>query len=141
MTKEQIDSLSPEEKRQRIGLLCGAKEWPYSMNSEQKVVSFTKPTEKEEIWLWGRDLGSLLPDYLNSADAAVQLCNFAASKGWNCEMNQGLNACWECIFKRRTTERTETTREAYGGGLWEEHYFPADTLPEAICGAFLMLPA
>ena len=78
-----------------------------------------------------------IPNYPKDPSAAATLCDHLAELGWRCEMNQGLDKTWECIFKRPTQERSDTTREDSNGTLWEEHYHPADTLAEAICGAFL----
>lgn len=155
MNKKQLDKMTPEEKQIAIAEICG---WKYMKRVGDTSIFLFPPNPK--VWknracTWTEQVVGIFeecdkpqcktitfaktcPDYLNSADAAVQLCDFAASKGWTCELNQGLNTCWECFFKRRTTERTETTREEFDGSLWEEHYFPADTLSEAISGAFLL---
>lgn len=155
MTTEQLDEMTDHEKRIAIGQICGLSTearplWDcdclnfrgtnYKTEAEARasMANWCKSPEDGVVWKNGQEWSDFFPDYLNSADAAVQLCDFAASKGWTCELNQGLNTCWECFFKRRTTERTETTREEFDGSLWEEHYFPADTLSEAISGAFLL---
>lgn len=69
-----------------------------------------------------------LPDWMGDLNAAIQLCDKLAEEGWRCEINNGLDKTWECIFSKTPTRRPDRTIE---------HYHPAGTLAEAICGAFL----
>lgn len=81
------------------------------------------------------------PNYLSDLNAAASLCDLLADQGWQCEANNGLNKSWECIFFREATENTRPEnkgkRQEYDLVDSEEHYCAADTLAEAICGAFL----
>lgn len=65
-----------------------------------------------------------LPRYLNDANAALTLCDVLAEKGWNCELNNGLDKTWECCFFRHDKKETM-------------HYAPGNTLPLAIVNTFL----
>jgi hypothetical protein len=76
MTKEQIDSMSPEEKRKSIGTICG---WTFhkcdlAPNGGGEVyesfwvrpgIDYQTLTAEDICWREGRSL----PDYLNSLDA------------------------------------------------------------------------
>lgn len=66
-----------------------------------------------------------VPDWTLDLNAAVSLCDHAAQDGIRCELNNGLDETWECVFKNEAH-----TRSAYGAG---------DTLAEAICESFLRL--
>lgn len=64
--------------------------------------------------------GKRLPDYPRDLNEAIKLCDRLTGIGWSCEIHQGRDAPWLCIFSRD-----------------EMHRHAADSLAEAICGAFL----
>jgi len=82
-----------------------------------------------------------LPDYLNDLNACAKLCERLAELGWRCELNNGLDNTWECIFFRKRSESTKPEnqgeRREFDPPFSEEHYCPANTMAEAICGAAL----
>jgi hypothetical protein len=80
----------------------------------------------------------MMPDYLNDLNAALTLIDFLAEYGWRCNLANGLDQTWECEFMREPSDNTPYELiGVHQGETFEIHYAPADTMPLAICQAFL----
>lgn len=80
------------------------------------------------------------PDYPSDLNAAIELIDFLADRGWHCRLGNGLDKTWECEFYRDATENTneDDIGTILGCDLPQEiHYQSADTLAEAIARAFV----
>lgn len=141
--------MTPEAQRIAIAEACGWKWYsrpasgPWAANPHRalyhpilsaELVSTLQPatmTERQcnDLFIWRE---GFIPDYLNDLNAAIQLCDELAGKGWNCELNNGLDKTWECEFVKHSDESNATIGERS-----KRHYGAADKLSAAICDAFL----
>lgn len=125
-------TMTPEEQRIAIAEACG---WTEIKVHDNGYMTGTRPRQEME------DAPQLLmgvPHYPKDANAALQLCDRLAAKGWNCELSQGTDKTWECTFKRIASEDSPIGTLTFDHDTaYEIYYHPADTLPEAISGAFL----
>lgn len=88
---------------------------------------------------WSAQDGNPLPNYPVDARAALALVDRLAEDGWRCELNCGTGKGWECEFIRKARNGSKPDDcTMVDGFLMELHYAPADTLPLAICKAFLL---
>jgi hypothetical protein len=143
MTKEQIDSLSPEEKRVKIAELCG---WKWEMvPSDEEMKAAREGTGKYEgakgYPIGGGPLGGLQyrwwtspggvratpPDYLNSADAIK-----AAILQVITEKVQQSN------FAENLTQIINRKLDGQHRFLGATPFHVATAEPDDLCSAFLM---
>lgn len=73
-----------------------------------------------------------LSDYANDLKAALSLCDFMADKGWNCELNNGLDKTWECEFVKAQIPHLGLRLQHE-----QRHYGAGDTIGMAITEAFI----
>lgn len=128
MTTEQLSQLTPEQKRVKCAELMGYKK--HDCNG---------PTcwcihNGEDGMIRTGDFNQLVPNFPVDANAALTLCDRMAEEGWNAELNNGLDKTWECAFSH-----SELTKARAGGREPVMHYGCANTLPEAIVSAFLLV--
>jgi hypothetical protein len=141
--------MKTEAQRIAIAEACGRK-CPTCNNTSVRtklgVEQYHWARNSNDVWrnTWPVDEPDLpcdhsdLPDYPSDLYAAVTLCDHLAEKGWNCELSQGTDKTWECTFERIASKDSPVGTLTFDNDTaYEIYYHPADTLPEAICGAFL----
>lgn len=92
----------------------------------------------ENYCMAGQVMGVLPTDYPSEVNRAVELCAHLAGQGWRCELNNGLDTSWECVFWR--PQRLGTPSDNIGnrdGVISEEHYGAGETMAIAICQSFI----
>lgn len=95
-------------------------------------------TELNGWWKGQEYARSGLPQWLDSLDAAITLCDALAKDGWFCQLSNGLDTTWECEFYRKPTDETHPDNIGFfQGANWELHYAASNTAAEAICQCFL----
>jgi hypothetical protein len=87
-----------------------------------------------KIWVHHRYIyfgGSTPPQFARDMNAALMLTEEMRIEGYNTEIGNGTNGSWECHFCKYDSSSGERVRTASYLGF-------ADTLPEAICKAYLL---
>jgi hypothetical protein len=126
--KPETTTMTPKAQRIAIAKFCG-----YTQDEK----GFWYAPGQAHVW-FKTLLSTEIPDYLNDLNATVQVCDFLADRGWNCNLGNGLDKTWECEFYKADTEHTHTDNlGTFHGKQVELHYGSADRLGEAISEAFL----
>ena len=86
----------------------------------------------DEGAVW-KHAGIRYPDYPTDANAALLLVERLAEEGLSCELNAGTDKTWECSFLQ---DKPVTVGGCDGVETFAV-YHAADTMAEAITGAFL----
>lgn len=95
------------------------------------------------VWHKGSRVGSIkthtLPNYPLDLNACAELIDLLAGRGWNCALGNGLDKTWECEFYRpaKLGRAHPDNLGIRDGKSVELHYGSADTMPLAICDAFV----
>lgn len=132
---EQIQKLTPEEKRIRIAEACGWVKLAPFLNACGGLTQEWRHPDP----VGHRNCTAGEFDYLDDLNAALTLIDFLAERGWRCNLANGLDKTWECEFMRPPTDATDDDDiGSRQGERLEIRYAPAATLAEAICDGFLL---
>lgn len=113
--------MSPEAQRIAIAEACG---WRRDKLNDSDKWWHPDGTFIGRFDLWA--LPSFLPDWPKDLNAAITLCDHLAEEGWRASAQRLTSGQWQFTFVKLKTSRSCDT-----------HTHEADTLGEAICGAFL----
>lgn len=115
--------MTQESMRVRIALILGAK-WRRFKDCHYVRLTFREGDKYVECERPEKVLiSNSVPNYHSDLNAAIQLCDHLAEKGWHVTMNRQKEGQWWCCFSKPMKSTT--------------HYTTANTLAEAISGAFL----
>jgi hypothetical protein len=111
--------MTAEAQRVAIAEYLGAKWWPSPINPEQSLLAFEEPTKEQAIYLLGRAVWELVPDYLNDLnamhDAEKVLTREQYQQYWHAVNHIAMGTVW--TLRATAAQRAEAFLRTIG--KWE----------------------